>query len=179
MKNKKIALILTSAALVAAGGLFAYNRLGSKVADDKGSTPSSEAVNLDPPTETEVKEADQNKQRLIKEEVAQLSEASNDTNKLKANPLFGFLQQSGNGSVEANGYITEVVENDGTCTLTLNKNGQKVSKSKQAMPDAQSTICGLMVIERNQLSPGDWRATITYSSSKYHGISEERSIRIN
>lgn len=150
---------------------------------DSSPTTAKDSINLEPPTEEDKKEAESNKQRLIEEDrqqdnVTSEPEPSSD-NKQKVTPIIGFVEQSDNKDIEANGYIPQVIEKNGTCILTLEKQGQKVTESKRALPDAQGTVCGLLSIERSRLSTGEWRATITYSSDKYEGVSKEEMVKVN
>lgn len=177
--NKKLLLLLLLLTVLVIGSVFFYKSRNDKRVTDETNPPGTEKIDLSPPTEVDKQEAERNKQRLIEDEQAESTEPTPGIEKQKVTPIIGFLQQASNGNVEANGYITEAIESDGTCTLTLEKNGEKTSKDKQAMPDAQSTICGLIVIERSQLSAGEWKATISYSSTKHQGVSEERSIQVN
>jgi hypothetical protein len=176
-QRKKRLLVTLAILLVAAlsiGGFMAY-----RTSNRASSTDTSDGINLAPPTEDDIKEAERHKQRLIDEEQKPGRSDPPEGQKRTVNPVIGFIQQSDNKNVESNGYITEAIEDDGTCTLTLEKNGQKVSVSKKAMPDAQSTVCGLMTIERSRLSPGEWTATLNYSSSKNQGASKAVKIRVD
>jgi cytoskeletal protein RodZ len=174
---RKFGIVALIVALFALAGVFIYQR--SIHNNKKSTTPSggSEAINLNPPTEQEKQEAEDNKQRLIQEESTQSPEPSNGS-KITVSPVMGFLRQAADKSIEANGYVAEAVEANGTCILTLEKDGVKVVQEKQALPDAQSTVCGLIKIDRNRLTAGEWKGYLGYSSSKYQGTSPETIVRI-
>lgn len=159
--------------LVAGGVYFVASRNNKQVATPEG------FIDYGPPTEEDKEHAERNKERIIKEQEQSADTEPQGQEKYKVVPVVGFLRQADSRNVEANGYISETIESDGICTLTLEKDGQKVSAAKQARPDAQSTICGLITIERNKLAAGEWKATISYSSAKYQGTSAEKTIMVN
>jgi hypothetical protein len=170
LNSKRNLLALVVILLLVAGG--AYYLLVLKD-DGSNSDVATEKIDLSPPTEAEIAETEQHKQNL-----AQKDSETPDSQNQNVIPVIGFLHQAENKNVEANGYISGVMEEGGTCTLTLTKDGTKVSESRKSLNDAQSTICGLIVIPREKLSTGEWKATITYSTSKYQGTSEERSVQV-
>lgn len=179
--NKKplYVAILIVLVLLMSGLAYSYKNNLFFFQEDSSTTADGE-INLNPPTPEDKREAERNKQRIIEEEEKKDTAAgpTNDA-KQEVTPIIGFIQQADSQDIEANGYITSVIEDDGTCTLTLERQGQKVTKSKQALPDAQGTVCGLLTVERSRLSAGEWSATITYSSAKYQGTSNERKIKVN
>lgn len=176
-QHRKISVIALAVALFTLAGVLIYQRMTHNTERPTASSSDSETINLNPPTEQEKQDAEDNKQRLIQDESTPLPRPS-DGSKQTVSPVLGFLRQAADKSIEANGYITEVVEANGICTLTLEKGGVKVTQEKQALPDAQSTICGLIKIDRNRLSPGEWKGYLSYSSSKYQGTSTETIVRV-
>lgn len=176
-KSKKYIVVLSALALLSIIGSFTYQYIASNNVTKKNDISNTNDINLSPPTKDEILEAERNKQRLIEEGQSNDSDIS-DNDKQSATPVFGYLQQTDARDIEANGYISEAIETDGTCTLVLNKEDQEVSSSRQAMPDAQSTVCGQLVIERSKLSAGKWKAKLIYNSSRFHGSSEERTLQV-
>lgn len=83
------------------------------------------------------------------------------------------------GKVKVNGYAAGIVENGGTCTLTLEKNGQRVTASRPAQPNVSTTTCGQSTIDATELSSGIWQATLSYSSDNYEGTSEPVAIEVS
>lgn len=175
MKHK--AVIAGIAVIVMIGaGMFWWLNLRTTSTDI---SPDDSYINYDPATEEERSAADLNKERIANQkEESQPNPPPDTTTKQPVTPIFGYLQQSENSNIEANGYISEAIEEGGTCTLVLVKNGVRATATKQARPSAQSTVCGLLAIERSKLSPGEWTATIEYSSSRYEGKSQERKVKV-
>lgn len=178
LNSKVLLLALLIIALVLSGLWIYKNRANDTQFADNANSPGTEKIDLSPPTAEEKAAAESNKDRPTSEQSAGQT-PSQSTGKKNATPVIGYIQQADNGDVEANGFISDVSEEGGTCTLNLAKDGKTVTFSKTALPDAQGTVCGLLTINRSKLTTGAWTATITYNSSKYQGTSEEKKIDVN
>ncbi len=175
--RKKLLLIITLITTLIVGilvwWLFIYNP------DERG----TDDINYDPPTEQEVQETEQNKEEVIKQ-----TEAENQSNqteptapdtKKNVSPIITYWGQESPGTdFEANGRVAGVIESDGTCTLTLTKGGKSVSTKRTALANAQDTTCGLMTIKFSSLTAGDWKAVLSYSSSKSQGSSSAIVVKV-
>jgi hypothetical protein len=75
------------------------------------------------------------------------------------------------GTVQANGFAAGVLEDGGTCTLTLSRSGEEVSTTSSASADASTTTCGLLQTDPG-VGPGTWEAVLTYSSDDARGTSQ-------
>jgi hypothetical protein len=78
----------------------------------------------------------------------------------------------GAASVVAGGFIADVVENGGTCTLTLTRDGVVVSGTAEATADASTTSCGEVRVGDPDLDSGAWDAVLSYSSARSTGESD-------
>ncbi len=74
-------------------------------------------------------------------------------------------------TVLAGGFVGDVVESGGTCTLTLTLGGVVVTGESPAEPDATSTSCGEVVVPGSGLAAGTWEAVLSYSSGRSAGQS--------
>jgi hypothetical protein len=176
--SKKVLLVLLSLLIVASFVIYA---LYIKNNDDTVVNDSDDSfINYAPATEEERSDADLNKERIVaqKEDTQSAPSPRDVATKQTVTPVFGYIQQSENSNIEANGYISEAIEEGGTCTLELTKDDVRVTTYMQARPSAQSTVCGLLAIDRSKLSPGEWSATIVYSSASYEGTSQERKVKV-
>jgi hypothetical protein len=81
----------------------------------------------------------------------------------------GYMPES--GAVIAGGFADAVIENDGTCTLTLTRGGTTRTASGPASADVAGTSCGELKVPQAELSSGEWQATISYSSARSRGTS--------
>ena len=69
-------------------------------------------------------------------------------------------------------YIAGINESGGTCTLSITKSGSKsISKGPvAATPSGQKTDCETFAIDKSEYdSAGEWKLTLTYSSSTSQG----------
>lgn len=75
--------------------------------------------------------------------------------------------------VHVNGYVSGVIENDGTCKLTLtHENGTTVSTTRKSHVNATNTTCGQSTISQDKLSSGKWTVSLSYSSENATGKSQ-------
>jgi hypothetical protein len=81
-------------------------------------------------------------------------------------------------AVVAAGYVTPVIEDGGTCTLSLTKAGATVTATSTGTADASTTACGNLRVSRSRLSAGTWRAVLRYSSPAASGISQNISVQV-
>ncbi len=177
-KNRKklLLIIILIAGLIAglaAWWFLVYNN------DERG----TDDINYDPPTKQEVQETEQNKEEVIKQTEAenQSNQTDNkppDTKKTVTPVLTYWGQESPGSDFEANGRVPGVIESDGTCTLTLIKDGKSVSTKRTALANAQDTTCGLMTLKFSSLTAGDWKAILSYSSSKSQGSSSAIVVKV-
>jgi hypothetical protein len=82
------------------------------------------------------------------------------------------------GTAQVRGYAAGVVEDGGTCTLTLTKDGQQVTQGSEAMPDASTTTCGAVAVAGNRLGAGTWEAVLSYDSATSSGSSAAVEIEV-
>jgi hypothetical protein len=74
-------------------------------------------------------------------------------------------------SAQVRGYAAGVVEDGGTCTLTLSRGERTQSVTSAAFADASTTICGALVVPAGDLAPGAWDAVVTYTADGVSGSS--------
>jgi hypothetical protein len=76
------------------------------------------------------------------------------------------------GTVIAGGYVTGVVEDGGTCTLTLSRGGRDVVVETSGLADASTTACGGLEVAGSSLGGGRWSAVLSYRSGAAAGTAE-------
>lgn len=82
------------------------------------------------------------------------------------------------GAVEAAGYVDGVIEDGGTCTLTLTRSGTVLSGDAPAISDASSTSCGTVGVPVPAGNAGDWEAVLAYESSAGRSSSETFTVTV-
>jgi len=82
------------------------------------------------------------------------------------------------GQVQVGGFVGGVVEDGGTCTLTLTKGGTKVTGTSEAVADATTTSCGEVAVPGDEVPAGTWTAVLAYSSDGHSGTSEPVDVEV-
>lgn len=80
--------------------------------------------------------------------------------------------------VEVDGFVAGVVEQGGTCTLTLTSGSATVTQQHPAQADASTTQCGTVTVPGARLTAGQWRAVLGYSSATSSGASTPVSVTV-
>jgi len=137
-----------------------------------GTSQTHSNVNYDPPTDQEKQETEEFKK----------DQSENSSNAPAPTPTPGkktpvsvvmtsWGQNSQTKAIEANGYMSGVLEGGGICTLTLKKSATVVTESHSATVNAQNVSCGQISIAYSRLTLGAWEMTLSYNSSTAEGTS--------
>lgn len=170
-KNSKRPVMLWGSVLIiicilAFLGYLAFNR--GSVNNELTGTTAEPYINLDPPTETDKLEADQNKERLTQtKEVEESDIPSNSSQKKSVKPT---ITEASRNTVR--GYVTGIFEEGGTCTANFTKDGQTLTKTSEGFQNASYTQCAPIDFASDFLSSGKWAVKLTYSSSVSAGESD-------
>lgn len=81
-------------------------------------------------------------------------------------------------SVQVNAFVGGLVEDGGTCTLTLSRGADTRTAAVPGSADAATTICAPMTVPADQLGSGTWQARVTYSSATAMGASEPVEVSV-
>ena len=81
-------------------------------------------------------------------------------------------------AVFAAGYVSPVVEDGGTCTLRVSRDGNVVRATSEGIADASTTACGGLVLPGDELSPGTWSVVLSYESGSASGESEPLEVEV-
>jgi hypothetical protein len=74
--------------------------------------------------------------------------------------------------VEVSGFVSGVVEDGGTCLVTLTHGGDTVTASREGLADATTTACGVIELGDPDMSSGWWQAVLSYESKTSSGTSD-------
>ena len=181
--NKKKILFLSLAVILiaSAGGAHAlYSRKENakkKSTDVSQNNPPASGINLDPPTEEEKRETENHKQEL-KKKLGDGNITPTPQPDSQAAVIMTYATYTNQG-VEVGGFVSNIFEDGGTCTLTLTKGSLKATGTSQGFADVNKTTCQVIIINRNQLDePGEWTAVLSYKSSKAEGSSSPKTISV-
>lgn len=164
----KIILVSLPLLLVLGGTFYFITR------DHRASTPPStpgETINYDPPTKEESLAGDA--QKKINE---QAEEAY--TNKKTIALTISDARQYGD-TIEIRAFSTDITQDNGTCTTTLTKNSQVITRATSAFMDASSTQCGAIDIPASEIpSGGSWNVQVKYLSQTHSGVSDNKQVMV-
>ncbi|WP_156156215.1 hypothetical protein [Demequina maris] len=82
------------------------------------------------------------------------------------------------GMFEVGGYVDGVVEDGGTCTVTLTSGGNVVEFSGPGLMNASTTSCGAGLAKPAKDVAGTWTLTLTYTSADHEGTSAAMKVEI-
>lgn len=173
--RKKLIIASVAAVLIVAGALgFWY-----KTTHDTPVYRDPLGQEIAGPTEEEQKEADDNKDEVVKQmEVDEkAAESQNTSDKKAVTPTFTNLSKDSQ-QVTVNSYISGIFEDGGTCVITATKGSSTVSKSVEAFANATTTDCAPAFLPLSDFSGGIWSFTIQYNSPKAAGVSAVRTLAL-
>ncbi|HEY3548203.1 MAG TPA: hypothetical protein VGK17_19190 [Propionicimonas sp.] len=81
------------------------------------------------------------------------------------------------GQLWVSGFVP-APEEGGTCALRVTKGAAAVVVQRSATPDATTTTCGSVTIDRDRLSPGTWSAVLAYQSPARAGAAGPVTIEV-
>ncbi|RKR73245.1 hypothetical protein [Frondihabitans australicus] len=97
--------------------------------------------------------------------------------KKKVTPDLSYYSFSGQ-TLTLGGGVSGLVENGGTCTVTVKNATATVTQAFPASAGPSSTDCGAMAITSPKLAHGSWTITIAYSSADAAGTSGESAVTL-
>jgi hypothetical protein len=163
--KKTIFIISIILVVLAIGGVVAYKHFHKPKPDFSGTAGVSE-VNYGPPTKEEQQAGNDQKEKNVTQQ-----ENETKPNDGKATVVITDASYyADSNTVEVRAFVSNIVEDGGTCTVVFEKNGQKVTQTHAAFKDAKTTQCGALDTPRSQFpSTGTWNVTLTYTSSTATG----------
>jgi hypothetical protein len=82
-------------------------------------------------------------------------------------------------TLEVDGYVSGVVEEGGTCTLTATNAGRTVTAEGPGTADAATTSCGALVLSGEELTAGSWEVQLGYESATSSGASPTSVVEVD
>lgn len=183
MTRQKKVVIISVVSIVILGSIAAITlRVNSNNgADSKTQSKpiSTDGTNYNPPTEDEKKETEQFKKDQEAKQNSDSQQTESPTQKSgNANIVISSLQST-DQSVRVSGFVGNVFEDGGTCTLTLKLGNQKVTGTTEGIADVNKTSCPEILISRTNIpNAGQWTAVLSYSSPKISGSSASQTVQV-
>jgi hypothetical protein len=168
--TRKFTLISLVSVLVLAaiiGSSFFFVKRHNSSADIPEGIAGRSEINYGPPTEEEKAAGDAQKDKTIEQQQLDDSQTRNSTANIVITDASYYPDDS---TVEVRAYISNIIEDGGTCTAKFTQGSQTITKTSQAFKDASTTQCGSINVSRSEFtSAGTWNVTLTYESSAATG----------
>ena len=178
----KIILLSTAALLLVGLGAYAFY---AKQTDSWPFIPTSEdtktrdadEVNYDPPTEQEIKDSQDAKQRGETEKTPE-ENTNNNQSTQSVVPVAISSASVIDNNLEIRAFTPGIIEGTGECTATISRGSKSVTSKSTAFVDTSSSICQPILIEKSRLESGTWQVVVTYSSPDAKGTSQTVTVTI-
>jgi len=82
------------------------------------------------------------------------------------------------GTLTVTALVPNLVELDGTCTVTATNGSITLSASATSAPGANDTECNPMMLSGSRLTAGTWSLVVAYSSKRSVGVSAARTVAV-
>lgn len=171
-KNLKIFLFLIIAAMFLVTFFAIKNNRSSESTSDNKKV-IAEDVNLDPPSEEDIKRAEDNKETIIEKE----NQLTSSTGSPKVTPIISYAGQYGD-EIEVGAYVNGIFEDGGTCLASFKNGSTTITKSVSAIKNAKSVDCPVMSENVSSIAKGMWTVSVSYKSPAHSGVSEEKQIEV-
>lgn len=170
--NRKTLLIAGLVVLaVGAAGTFVYMRNRSET--EPAGQPTS-PINYDPPTPEEEAESQARKQAKQEEQ----NQPESSANKRQVIPVVANAAQS-NNEVFVSGYVSNIVEEGGSCTYSFVKGTTTFTKTTEGFVNVGNTNCTPLTLTTQDFGQkGTWQVTLTYNSESAHGVSQPKELEV-
>lgn len=167
---------LVAAAVIIIVGLTSWWYLKSRDSRASVTTPDSASqqngVDLSPATEEEKQETDDHKQDLGNPTQTPVVDSAG---KVQVAPVITNADQT-----EVRAFVPGVAEDGGTCTAYFSRGAFSFSKQSSGFSNVNTTTCEPIRLERSDFAqPGDWKVTLTYSSTKAAGSSQVTTFQVD
>ncbi|MGY1743502.1 MULTISPECIES: hypothetical protein [unclassified Blastococcus] len=178
-RGRVVAVVaLVAAAAVAGGAVFLTSRWDDDTSESASSTTPPAATS--PTAAEETDETDGTGQTVPATDGADDSSSAAPSTpagpvEVTVVPTYSAWDPIASAFV-AGGYVPDVIEDGGTCTLTLSHNGVVLTGESVASADATTTDCAEVRIAAEELAPGPWEAVLGYASAGATGESAPFSV---
>jgi hypothetical protein len=169
----RLLLLAVMAVAVGLGALWAATRDDAAPVSGGAAAPAPEDAGPTTPTATPTPRP------LSADEVAEPTPgqvvATDDPAPTSGGQVTPVITQAGwaasGAAVEVSGFVAGVVEDGGTCRVTLTREGQTVTGERAALADATTTACGAFELGSADMDAGWWQAVLSYESATSSGSS--------
>jgi hypothetical protein len=171
-KKSKIILFVVGL-LVVAAAVVGYSLVNREDKAPQTAAPES-VINYEPATEDEKQQAEDAKDRIVAQQEAENSDTPTNEGRRTVDPVITYA-----GTDEVNAFISGVVEDGGTCTLTASQQSKSFTRKSSASRNASTTDCAAFTLSSSDFNnKGEWSVTVSYSSPTSTGTSKPQIIEV-
>lgn len=167
-KQKKwIIIAIISALLIGgsiAGVLYLTNRDRPAVDDSSNEPDYTRKVDLEAATDDQQKAGSD-----IKKDSLEKDQAENQGDSTQDIPVSITAANQNGGTLQIRSLIESIIS-DGTCTLTLSREGKKISKTSNIQSMSSSSTCQGFDIPVSDLSTGTWNISLDIATEGKSGV---------
>lgn len=179
--KKLFAIIIISVFAVSALGYFGYayttkNAWPFAAKTTDASAESEDGINYEPPTKQEVLDSQNGKKNSENQENITPSGSLKN-----ASVGIAYAAHDDSGSViDIRAFTPDVIEGNGTCTATLTKDEQTITRTSKAFIDYSSSQCEPILINTSEFATGGmWNLTVSYKSNTSSGTSTAVQVEVS
>lgn len=176
-KKLIITAVITAAVLVVATSIFVWaagNNNGEK-RDEKGT--SLERTQEDKALERELEESPGKKPDSTHSDAPSTPQVDQQTGRSKVNVILTNTGMNGE-NVNASGFVSNIVESDGSCEYVFARGETVVRKPSVALTNPTSTTCKSISFAKSELGNGVWVVYLEYGSGTSFGSSNQLELEI-
>ena len=174
-KSKKIFIIIASVIALLAVGYFTF-AYTSKLAwpfQKATETKIVDGINYSLPTEQEIKDSQDGKKN------SGVQETTEPTGTVSVGISYAQYDDQ-EGVIDIRAFVPDAIEGDGTCTATLTKNGEVVTRASKAFIDSSTSQCEPIQLALEDFPEGVTRdLVVSYSSSTSKGTSDTVKVEVS
>ena len=183
MNMKKYSIVILALVLLAGTYLFvAQQRLFPFSGSSTNKQEDITAIGTKEKSESESKriterQANPSKKTENQSDTPPMRSQDETTKKLAANLVITSAGLYG-GNIEVRGYVSNIVEEGGSCNYTFTSTSSTFTKSTATHSNPTSTTCVAAIVPVSEFSKGSWSVSIEYDSPKSHGQSQGKEFQI-
>ena len=176
--KKLFAIILASAIAVSGLGYLGYAYTTKNVWPFAAhATKTVDGINYSPSTEQEVRDSQDGKKNSENQDESKTTPDSSTT--VSVGIAYAGYSDS-KDAIDIRAFTPNVVEGDGTCTATLTKDRQTITRTSKAFIDSSSSQCEPILINTSEFPAGGiWTLTVSYKSNTSNGASTPVEVEVS
>lgn len=147
--------------LILVGATACYYLLFRSNESTTSTNNDTSKISLDKPTDEEQQAGQDQKQKTVENDSSSKDGTDSSASLDSSMPIPVTLTANArNGDIYQLRYLVEENLGSGTCTLTLTKSGQTITKTAAIQPSASSSTCQGFNVPMNELSTGQWQSRL-------------------